>query len=264
VGDGGFAGADHAGKSDEKGSVHGGIISSITEPIDILIIFGSIVNMTIKQQVIELRREGKTYGEIQNILGVKIAKSTLSYWCKLVELPDDYQERVSRLLADGLNKSRAAALAKKQENREKHREELIKQYGYLKEMMKDKDVALIALAMLCLGEAGKSEGLYLGSSDPRIIKLFLGLLRRCFDFDIEKTRGMIMCRADHNIQELETYWQEVSGIPKRLFYKTRIDPRTVGKATLNKEYRGVLRVDYYNAKIQKELKVLYNLLAESV
>lgn len=220
--------------------------------------------MDIKQRVIKLRREGKTYGEIQAVLGRKIAKSTLSYWCKRVKLPESYHERVSRLLADGLNRSRAAALAKKQEIKEKHIEELRRKYGYLKEKMKDKDVALVGLTMLCLGEAGKSQSLYLGSSDARIIKLFLGLLKRCFDFDIEKTRGMIMCRADQNIQELEEYWQKVSGIPKRLFYKTRIDSRTIGKKTLNKDYRGVLRVDYYDAKVQKELKVLYNLLAESV
>jgi hypothetical protein len=181
-----------------------------------------------------------------------------------VQLPEDYQARVSRLLASGLNRSRAAALAKKQEIREKYTEELIQKYGYLTKKMRDKDVALVGLAMLCLGEASKTNNLYLGSSDVRIIKLFLGLLRRCFDFDMEKVRCTVQCRADQNIMELEEYWIRESQVPRRLFYKTRIDLRTVGKPTLHPKYRGVLKVSYFSSEIQKTLKVLYNLLAEAV
>lgn len=224
--------------------------------------FNSI--MMLQDQVVALRKEGKTYGEIQQIVGKKIAKSTLSYWCRDVSLPLEYEERVRELVVSGLTKSRASALAKKREIREKNEVELYKKLQPLKKQFQDKRVALIALAMLCLGEAGKGDGLYLGSSDPRIIRLFLGLLKKCFDFDTEKVRGMIMCRADQDTQELEDYWQKISGIPKRLFYKTRIDSRTIGKVTLDKNYHGVLRVDYFDCQIQKELKVLYNLLAESV
>lgn len=223
-----------------------------------------IVIMDIKQRVVELRQEGKTYGEIQKELGAKIAKSTLSFWCKSVVLPDDYKLRVSKLLADGLNRSRAAALAKKQEMKEEYRQELIIKYSGLPGMMNDKRVALIALAMLCLGEGSKNEDLCLGSSDPRIIKLFLNLLKRCFLFNVEKVRCTVQCRADQDVEELKKYWIEVSGVPERLFYAARIDPRTVGKVTRKLNYKGVLRVDYMNREVQKTLKVLYNLLAESI
>lgn len=223
-----------------------------------------IVIMDIKKRVVELREEGKTYGEIQKILGVKIAKSTLSFWCKSAVLPDDYKARVSKLLADGLNRSRAAALAKKQEIKEKNYELLVEKYLPLKELMKNKDVALIGLAMLCLGEGSKNEDLCLGSSDPRIIKLFLSLLKRCFLFDLEKVRCTVQCRADQDVEELKKYWIKVSGVPERLFYAARIDPRTVGKVTQKLDYKGVLRVDYMNREVQKSLKVLYNLLAECV
>jgi hypothetical protein len=219
--------------------------------------------MTLRDRVVRLRQEGKTYGEIQAILDKRIAKSTLSYWCRTIVLPDDYQKRVRALILKGLSKSRATALLKKQEIKEKHHEELVKKYGPLKKLMSDRDVALIALSMLCLGEASKTNNLYLGSSDVRIIKLFLGLLQKCFPYDLEKVRCTIQCRADQDILELEEYWVRESGIPKRLFYKTRIDPRTVGKPTLRREYRGVLKVSYFSSEIQKTLKVLYNLLAET-
>jgi hypothetical protein len=220
--------------------------------------------MELRDRVVLLRRAGKTYGEIQVELEQKIAKSTLSYWCRSVELPDDYQKRVRALILKGLSKSRASALIKKQEIKEKHQEELVKKYSPLKKLMIDRDVALIALSMLCLGEASKTNNLYLGSSDVRIIRLFIGLLKKCFDFDLEKMRCAVQCRADQNTQALEEYWINETGIPKRLFYKARIDPRTVGKRTERLDYKGVLRVDYMDREVQKSLKVLYNLLAETV
>lgn len=220
--------------------------------------------MTIKQQVIELRKQGKTYGEIQSILVKKIAKSTLSDWCKNIPLPPEYLSRVNALILSGLSKSRASALAKKREINDRNHEELVERYTPIKALIGDKQVALIALSMLCLGEGSKNDDLYLGNSDPRIIRLFLELIKKCFEFNLEKVRCTVQCRADQDIEELENYWRRVTGIPKRLFYKTRIDKRTIGKKTLYPEYRGVLRVDYMNREVQKTLKVLYNLLAESV
>jgi hypothetical protein len=220
--------------------------------------------MNMQEQVVELRKEGKTYGEIQSILGKKIAKSTLSYWCRNIPLPPNYRSRVVDLVLVGLQKSRAYALVKKREIKEKNHEDLVEKYQPLKKLMDDEQVAMIALSMLCLGEASKTNNLYLGSSDIRIIRLFVGLLKRCFDFDLEKVRCTVQCRADQDIEKLEEYWIHETGIPKRLFYKTRIDPRTIGRATLKSDYKGVLKVDYFNSQIQKTLKVLYNLLVETV
>ncbi len=53
---------------------------------------------------------------------------------------------------------------------------------------------------------------------------------------------------------------KITGIPKRLFYKTRIDSRTVGKPTLKKDYKGVLRVDYFDTKVQLDLESLADLI----
>lgn len=117
--------------------------------------------------------------------------------------------------------------------------------------------------MLCLGEASKykaSKSFSLGNSDPRIIYIFLSLLKKCFDFNIEKVRCTVQCRADQNIKDLEQYWIKETGVPKRLFYKTRIDPRTIGKPTKKKDYKGVLRVNYIDTRVQLELESLANLI----
>lgn len=122
--------------------------------------------------------------------------------------------------------------------------------------------------MLCLGEArkynSKTSSFYLGSSDPKIIIIFLAFLKICFDFKLEKVRCTVQCRADQNIEELEKYWMGITKIPKSLFYKAQIDPRTIGKPTKKIDYKGVLRVNYLDTKVQLELeslsKLLYNKL----
>ncbi len=104
----------------------------------------------------------------------------------------------------------------------------------------------------------------MGNSDPRIIILFLNLLKHCFPFDPEKVRCTVQCRADQDIPALEAYWQKVTGIPQKYFYKSRIDLRTVGKPTLKPGYKGVLKVDYLNRKVQLELESLADLIYNRV
>lgn len=118
--------------------------------------------------------------------------------------------------------------------------------------------------MLCLGEASRySTGggrFSLGSSDPRIIVTLLELLKTCFNIDWKKIGGTVQCRTDQNTANLERYWRKITGIPKSLFYKPLIDPRTRGKPTKKKNYKGVLRIDYFDTKLQLELESLTELV----
>ncbi len=213
------------------------------------------------RQVLQLRNQGKTYGEIRLLLKQSIPKSTLSDWCKKATLPKNYTDRISTLNLDNLNKARLIAHEINKIKREELLQEIIKINSSIATRVQNRDIAKIALAMLCLGEASRTRGTFnLGSSDPRIITLFVELLKKCFVFDLEKVRCTVQCRADQDIKTLEAYWQNVTKIPERLFYKARIDPRTKGKPTKDKNYMGVLRVDYFNTKAQIDLETLAQLL----
>jgi hypothetical protein len=216
------------------------------------------------QKVRNLRVLGKTYGEIRDHLKLNIPKSTLSEWCKSVNLPTGYAKRIADLNLSNLNKGRLIA----HEINKIKREEFLNELG-LKNLpisltIKNPESSKIALAMLCLGEARKytpKGGTFsLGSSDPRIITIFLELLKICFDFKLEKVRCTVQCRADQDARELEKYWMRITNVPKRLFYDTRTDPRTIGKPTRKKDYKGVLRVDYFDTKVQLELESLAQLI----
>lgn len=192
--------------------------------------------------------------------------STSSDMCKKVKLPEEYEKRIAQLNLQNLSKAQQIARGMKKIKREEFFQKLEKLNTPIVRRILDKKVAKIALAMLCLGEASKynpkgSRSFSLGNSDPRIIILFLKLLEYCFDdFDQKKIRCTVQCRADQNIKELEKYWMKVTKIPAGLFYKSRIDPRTIGKPTKKKGYKGVLKINYFNTKTQLDLEFLADLI----
>ncbi len=217
------------------------------------------------QEVLRLRRQGKTYREIRLLLKRNIPKSTLSKWCKNATLPKSYADKMILLNINNLNKARLIAHKINKTRRKESLKEIEDLNLPIAERIQDREIAKIALAMLCLGEASKTRGSFsLGSSDPRIITFFIKLLKRCFVFDLEKIRCTVQCREDQDVELLETYWLNITKIPKRLFYKAQIDPRTKGKPTKKNHYKGVLRVDYFNTKIQIELETLAQLLYNQI
>lgn len=209
----------------------------------------------------KLRAEGRTFTEIKRQLKLPVPKSTFVSWFKDIKLPDNYLGKIRELNLRNLIKARRFHIKRNRERRLKLLQEYYEKNISLVNKSSEVDYAKIGLAMLWLGEGSKKRGVFrIGSSDSRIIKLFLWFINRCYQFDISKVRCTLQCRADQNITELEEYWKGITCIPKKLFYKARIDPRTIGKQTKNKEYKGVLRIDYFDVKIQDEMATITNML----
>lgn len=220
---------------------------------------------TLIDEARKLRSEGKTYGEIRSSLKQQIPKSTLSFWCKNVILPINYLEKIADLNINNLNRGRVIALQVNRGRREKYLRNIDSKNLPIAKKIHGKDNAKIALAMLCLGEAAKynpkgGAAFYFGNSNPTIILTYLALLRQSCDFNSEKLRCTIQCRADQDTRELEAYWIALTKIPKHLFYKTRIDSRTIGKPTRKLDYKGVLRIDYLDNNVRLELESLSRMI----
>ena len=207
--------------------------------------------------------QGKTYGEINLALNIKLAKSTLHCICKHTPLPAEYLNRITKLNIQNLGLARATAAVMNKVKKEKLLKEIKEINAPISSKIFDKDTAKIALAMLCLGEASKSDrgsSFSFGNSDPKIIKMFIDLLKYCFDFYPDKIRGRVQYRADQDPDKLRRYWSHITGIPQKQFTKAYMDKRTIGKPTLRPNYKGVLRIDYFQRKIQFELESLADLI----
>ena len=217
-----------------------------------------------KPKVIGLRKQGKTYGEIQKSIGLKIPKSTLSNWCECVSLSFKQRLKIKDKIILNASKGRALALEVNRAKRNEYLNSVKNRVVHLKNRIDDKNVAKIAIAMLYLGEGSKGNrgALMFGNSDPKTINLFLKLFRACYDIDENKFRCTLLCRADQNIKKLEKFWSITTKIPLDKFYKARIDPRTIGKKSKKPEYKGVCRIDYFSGDIFNEIMKIIEVLTD--
>ncbi|MDO8574802.1 MAG: hypothetical protein Q7R61_00785 [bacterium] len=208
----------------------------------------------LKNRAILLRKNGKTYSEIQSKLNCLIPKSTLSVWFKNIVLSEDQKKVLRNRVIDNINRSRKIALATNRKKREKYLKTVTDRVWHFKKLIEDKNIAKIVAAALYMGEGKKSNSsVVFGNSDPKVISLFLRLLRNCYNIDENKFRCTLQCRADQDIKTLEKFWSKTTGIPLKKFYKARVDPRTLGKPSRKPDYKGVCRIDYFSADIFNEL-----------
>src|SRR3989344_5006366 len=216
-----------------------------------------------RNKAIILRKQGKTYSEIGALIP-KVSKSTLSYWLSTLELSNKQKERLSKNVNNKLVKARAVSIEMAKEKRIKYIAETENNNSYIFKSLTNKHVSKIILATLYLGEGSKARrsSLSFGNSSPDIINLFLKLMRNCYDIDESKFRCTIQCRADQDIPHLEKFWLRLTKIPKKQFYRTRVDPRTIGKPSLKPDYKGVCRLDYFSARIYNELLVMGRIISK--
>lgn len=221
----------------------------------------------LREQARILRAKGQTFAEIQESLGISLPKATLSGWCKDIVLPKWYARKIIELNRKNYEKARVLAWAANKAKRERFLKKLLDNIQSLKKKIKDREVLKMVLATLYLGEGTKwksHSGLVLGSSDHEIILLYLKLLEICYGMKREKMKCRISYRADQNIRSLEKYWSKITGIPLVNFYKTKPDPRTIGKPTKKKEYKGVCVIMGGGSHIQLELEAIPKLILEGL
>lgn len=221
-------------------------------------------SLKLRKKIVELRKKGATYSEIQTKLKIPIPKSTLWYWCRNVSMPRWYTQKIKRLNQESFSRARIIAWAQIKRKREEFlagvRSRAIKSVKQL-----SKDDLRVILAMLYLGEGAKwngHSGLMLGNTNPDIIRLYIKLLERCYGITHRQLKCRISYRADQDIAALERYWSSVSNIPLQNFYKTKPDPRTKGKRTKKPGYKGVCVLSCAGAKIQLELEAISKVLLE--
>ncbi|MDO8524843.1 MAG: hypothetical protein Q7R99_04460 [bacterium] len=223
---------------------------------------------TLREKSVELRKKGKTYSEIQKELGIKIPKSTLSCWCRNVPLPLEYGPRINLLNLANCEKGRAVAVVVNRHRREEFLQKLRERNFYLLKKT-NKHVLKMLLAMLYICEGSNwsvHRGLVLGNTDPDLINFYIFLLKTCYPDIIshDNLRCRIGCRADQDIKKLEKFWSGVTKIPLEHFNKTIIDPRTAGKPTKKKDYKGVCAISSRSTEIQLELEIIARMLFKNL
>lgn len=178
-----------------------------------------------RQKAIELRIQGKTYGQIKEELG--IAKSTLSDWLSQYSL----SEKQLTLLKLNKKYSRQVAAEKNRVTKYRKREARIlttydKQRKYWTSLSK-RELELAGI-FLYWGEGTKlmKGPIVISNTDPSVLKFSLYWMANGLEISKEKIKVTLHLYNDMNIKKEMEYWSEQLKLPLSQFAKPYIKKST--------------------------------------
>lgn len=209
-----------------------------------------------KKRAINLRKRGFSLKEISKKLS--IAKSTASEWVSEIELSPTAQNRLAKKQILGQYKT---VLIKRQlrdlQNKRLEKNSL----EILKGIILSKDLAKVLCALLWWCEGNKiTSFVRFTNSDPTLIKNFLFLLRFGFKIDEEKFRALVHIHSYHNDDVQRKFWSTITRISLIQFNKSY--KKLNSGIRIQENYPGCIAITYYDAKVAKELKAIYNAFSQ--
>lgn len=204
-----------------------------------------MAQVQLRRKAIELRKLGRSYGQIKNELG--ISKSTLSDWLKDYPLTSQQLLTIRATNEIRIEKYRATMQRKKQAKFDTYYQSAITMLLPL-----SKKELLVAGVFLYWGEGTKTRNgqLVVANTDPTLVQFALLWMIRGLNIPKEKIHVLVHLYQDMDIEASLTYWSNLLAIPRSQFAnpyiknsnRSSIDYRGYGHGTCN------LRV--YNAEIK--------------
>lgn len=214
---------------------------------------GYIGKLEEKIKAQELRRKGLSYGAI--IQQIHVPKSTLSDWCKDIELTNEQKQKLIENKVLGQRKGSIIAADNKRRARLMRTKAIFKdakkELGRLSE--RDRFIAGIALYS---GEGYKNDGKGgFANSDPILIKFMSKWFQEFCHLPLSKLRGAIWIHEGLDGTLAKRFWSELSGIPEEQFHKTYIakDKKDSKKIRKNIHKYGVFAIRFSAADKQRKI-----------
>lgn len=197
----------------------------------------------LRERAVALRVEGKSYREINEVIGV--SKSSLSLWLREVPLTPDHQSRLLEL-------TRAAQVKRgdtRRALRVRRTEEIRRQAKAEIGMLTDREL-FVAGVVAYWAEGAKpkpwcvSERVSFMNSDPALIRLFVSWLSS-LGIGTDRLSFRVQIHESAHPDEAVRFWSGVVGVPSGRFNKTTIKrhkPKTTRK-NVGASYHGCLAVN---------------------
>lgn len=217
-----------------------------------------MAKILLREQAIQLRLQGSTYGQIRRTLGV--AKSTLSGWLKNLSL----SEEQLFLLSKNKNLSKDLAIEKYRATRTNQRLDRIKKVLAKQEKILlplSKRELFFAGLFLYWGEGSKHRGrITISNTDPKVVKFALFWMIKILEIPISKIKAGLHLYKDMNVEDAINYWSITLRLPKEQFSKPYIKNsnregltyKSFGHGTCNLHHGSVLLSD----KIAMSIKAI--------
>ena len=205
-----------------------------------------------KELVRNLRKQGLSYREIREKIKFTIAKSTISNWCKDIELTVEQKDRLDKLFQDGSYKGRLLG-AKTIQTKRALEIKRIKEKASQEILPLSENEFWIAGLMLYWAEGDKKHKVGISNSDPELIRFMMRWFRRICGVSDNRFKVHLNIHSGQNENEIKKFWSKVIGLPVSQF----------GKSYIKKEGTGYRKNILYNGTIKISIcdkNLLYKVL----
>jgi DNA-binding transcriptional MerR regulator len=200
-----------------------------------------------KELVRGLRSQGLSYKEIRERIPFTIAKSTISDWCKDIELTTEQKDRLDKLFKDGSYRGRLLGPKATQVRREKEIAE-IKEKAKLEIISLTENEFKLAGLMLYWAEGNKTEFVGFSNSEPKIVRFMVEWFKRVCGVPIRKIKAYLNLHSGQNENQIKKFWTNVTGLSISQFGKSYIKKEGTGHRK-NILYNGTIRINIYNSNL---------------
>ena len=211
------------------------------------------------QKIITLRKQGKTYGEIEKIL--KLPKSTVGWWLRGIKMPKTIEkqtlERCRKKWRKNINdynringKIRSEIAAK---IREGYKEKAAKE---IKSVSKNNLKFIGSALYWAEGGTKNRHCLRFANSNPKIIKVIIKFFREICNIQDEKIKARIHLYPSIDQQKATTYWKTITGLSKNNFHppQTQISRSSKRKRPRNTLPYGTLHLTVCSTQLACQVK----------
>lgn len=197
----------------------------------------------LKIEAKNLRKSGLSIKEIAKKLNVSVG--SVSHWARDVILTKEQLEVLEKHARDPYYGNRLKYINEVKRNTnikiEKLKNEGIHEIGNLSK----RELFLIGSALYWSEGFKKDSQAGFANSDPKMIKIFLKWLRKCFGYEVHDLIPRLTLNVSHKdrVKEVEEFWSKETKIPIDYFRKPFFQSFKWKKVYENfNDYHGVLRI----------------------
>lgn len=200
-----------------------------------------------------LRKRGLSYGEIQ--LQLNVSKSTLSDWCKDIELTKTQKERLLQNKIFGQRKGSIVAADNKRKARISRTKNIFREAKKELGKLSKRDRFITGIALYA-GEGYKNDGHGgFANSDPILIKFMARWFQEFCELPMSKLRGSIWIHEGLNEKKAKKFWSDLTDIPQNQFHKTYIAKNKTDSKKIRKNIHqyGVFSIRFSDSDKQRKI-----------
>lgn len=214
---------------------------------------GYFGNPEAKQKAQELRKQGLSYKEIQEV--VPIPKSTLSGWCRDIALTEKQALRLFKNRLKGSEKGRIIGAKRQQAKRIAETQEFMEKGKKEVGLLSKRDRFIVGLALYAAEGTKKDRACSFSNSDPSLIKFMANWFREFCQVPEYKLRGAIWLHEGLNEEIAKKHWSNLVAIPLLQFHKTYIAKNKSESLKIRKNIHsyGVFSLKFSDAKIHRKI-----------